>query len=147
RTGLSLPVLFVVHFALTFALGALSYYVVEDPIRRNGLKPWIGRRAAVLVGFLCLPLAAIFVATFTPTVEVSPARNAQTGDRSLLDILHRTGVLSFLVFVDYVVFAILLCLLQIAYLDVNVAGDVVFGCATASKKMCVNGNLLHHMPN
>ena len=85
RTGASGAGLLGLRFAVTFAVAALSYHFIEQPIRRGALSKakltrWLPRRAAgavlpvggiAIVGGL---VAALFIAT-----SVTPAQLARAG--------------------------------------------------------------------
>lgn len=139
HTGLKGPLLFVTEFAISFALGALSFYALEQPIRRHGLKPLIGRKAAITVGWLCLPVTAAITLALTPTVAASPLTTAQTGDTSSLGQTNAKAAMRILVLGDSVGFSIGYAFDQKEWPKVQVNGDVIFGCGTAEQHIAVNG--------
>ena len=78
RTGLSGAPLTIVRLATTFAGATLSFYLVEQPIRRGALRGWRGR-VAVPAGF-----AAAGVAIVIATVGASattPLEQVQAGQK------------------------------------------------------------------
>ena len=79
RTGLNGPALLAVRLACTVAVATASYYLVELPIRRGGLRGW---RVRVLTPATALIVAAAFVAVTAsiPATGLSPAAaNAKPG--------------------------------------------------------------------
>ena len=74
RTGLSGPGLLVLRFAVTFAVAALSYYVVEMPVRRGALNRFTsGQRVAVI---LAAPAAVLAVMALSAGVSRPPATDS-----------------------------------------------------------------------
>ena len=59
HTSLSGAPLFVVRFAVSFALGTISFYLLEEPIRRYGVKRWFGRTVGIISGYAVLPLRSL----------------------------------------------------------------------------------------
>jgi hypothetical protein len=79
RTGLDGPALLAVRLACTVAIATASYYLVELPIRRGGLRGW---RVRVLTPATALVVAAAFVLATTsiPRTGLAPeAANAKAG--------------------------------------------------------------------
>ena len=139
HTGLTGPVLFVTEFAISFALGALSFYALEQPIRRRGLKPLIGRKAAISVGWLCLPVTAALTLALTPAVTPNLIVQAKPGQGSNLGTVNPDASLKVLVLGDSVGFSLGYAFDQKAWPGVQVTGDVIFGCGTAEQHIAVNG--------
>ncbi len=78
RTGLSGIELFTVRIAATGAIATASYFVVERPIRRNGLaflgsRAWSGLRPAVVAFAAATTAAVLVVATVGAVGEPSLA--------------------------------------------------------------------------
>ncbi|KYH45768.1 hypothetical protein AZH51_08725 [Branchiibius sp. NY16-3462-2] len=139
HTGLTGPVLFVTEFAISFALGALSFYALEQPIRRHGLKPLIGRRAAVTVGWLCLPVTAALTLALTPAVTPNLIVQAKPGQGSDMGTVNPNASLKVLVLGDSVGFSLGYAFDEKEWPKVQVTGDVIFGCGTAEQHIAVNG--------
>src|SRR5262249_22309407 len=78
RTGLSGAPLTVVRLARTLGAATLSFYLVEQPIRRGALRGWRGR-IAVPAGFATAAVT-IVVATVGATAA-SPLEQAQAGQK------------------------------------------------------------------
>jgi peptidoglycan/LPS O-acetylase OafA/YrhL/lysophospholipase L1-like esterase len=79
RTGLDGPALLAVRLACTVAIATASYYLVELPIRRGGLRGW---RVRVLTPATALVVAVAFVVATTsiPRTGLAPeAANAKAG--------------------------------------------------------------------
>jgi len=76
HTGLSGVALLAVRLVVTFAAATLSFFLVEEPIRRGTL--WRGRRSLALAALaLVVTAAAVIVATVTPaTAAVPPPRHS-----------------------------------------------------------------------
>lgn len=139
HTGLTGPVLFVTEFAISFALGALSFYILEQPIRRRGLKPLIGRKAAITVGWLCLPAAAALTLALTPAVTASLIVTAKPGQGSNMGTTNPNAAVKVLVLGDSVGFSLGYAFDQKEWPRVQVTGDVIFGCGTAEHHIAING--------
>ena len=139
HTALTGPVLFVTEFAISFALGALSFYALEQPIRRRGLKPLIGRKAAITVGWLCLPVAAAITLALTPAATASLIGTAKAGQRSDMGTTNPDAAIKVLVLGDSVGFSLGYAFDQKEWPRVQVTGDVIFGCGTAQQHIAVNG--------
>jgi hypothetical protein len=77
RTGLSGAALAVVRLAVTVGAATLSFYLVEQPIRRGALRGWRGR-VAVPTGFAAVAVV-VMVATVGPTA--APLPSVQIGQR------------------------------------------------------------------
>jgi SGNH domain (fused to AT3 domains) len=78
RTGLSGAALTLLRLAVTFGAATLSFYLVEQPIRRGALRGW-RERIAVPTGFATAGLIVV-VATAGATAA-SPLQQAQIGQR------------------------------------------------------------------
>jgi len=78
RTGLSGAALTVVRLAVTVGAATLSFYLVEQPIRRGALRGWRGR-VAVPTGLATVGVI-VMVATVGATVA-SPLQQVQIGQR------------------------------------------------------------------
>jgi peptidoglycan/LPS O-acetylase OafA/YrhL len=78
RTGLSGASLTLVRLATTLAAATLSFYLVEQPIRRGALRGWRGR-IAVPAGFAAAAVT-IVVATVGATAA-SPLEQVQAGQK------------------------------------------------------------------
>ncbi|TWE07865.1 peptidoglycan/LPS O-acetylase OafA/YrhL [Rudaeicoccus suwonensis] len=139
RTGLSGPVLFVVRFALSFAAGAASYYLVEQPIRMRGLKNVLGRSGSLITGFIILPLTAVATIVFTPSVSANPLLTAKSGSEQQTAATNASAAMRVLIVGDSVGFSIGYAFPQASYPNVSVAGDVIIGCGTAEQHLVVNG--------
>lgn len=139
HTPLRGPALFCGEFALSFAMGALSFYLLEQPIRRHGLRPYIGRRPATAVGFLSLPVAAAISLILTPAVAASLIIVAKPGQGSDLGAVNPNAAAKILVLGDSVGFSLGYAFKQSDYPRVQVTGDVIFGCGTAEQHIAVNG--------
>lgn len=139
HTPLTGPVLFVTEFAISFALGALSFYALEQPIRRRGLKPFIGRKAAITVGWLCLPVAAAITLALTPAVTASLIVTAKPGQGSNMGTTNPDAAVKVLVLGDSVGFSLGYAFDQKEWPRVQVTGDVIFGCGTAQQHIAING--------
>lgn len=140
HSALSGPALFGVEFAITFVLAALSYYLLEQPIRQRGLKPLIGRKAAVTVGWLCLPVTAALTMALTPAATASSlVVVAKPGQGSDMGTLNPTAAMKVLVLGDSVGFSLGYAFDQKAWPKVQVTGDVIFGCGTAEQHLAING--------
>jgi peptidoglycan/LPS O-acetylase OafA/YrhL len=99
RTGLSGAPLTAVRLAVTVGAATLSFYLVEQPIRRGALRGWRGR-VAVPTGFatagVVLVLATVGATAATPLGQVEagqkltgtppPSIAAQTGSASARDV-------------------------------------------------------------
>lgn len=139
HTPLTGVVLFVVEFALSFALGALSFYLLEQPIRRHGLRPAIGRTRAIAVGFLSLPVTAVISLLLTPVVAASLVVTAKPGQGSDIGKANAAANLKVLVLGDSVGFSLGYAFDQADFPAVEVTGDVIFGCGTAEQHLALNG--------
>jgi len=74
RTGLSGPGLLVLRFAVTFAAAALSYYLVEMPVRRGALNRFTsGQRLSVV---LAAPAVVLAVMGLSAAVSRPPATDS-----------------------------------------------------------------------
>ena len=69
RTGLLGPRLLLVRLAATTAASVVSYYLVEQPIRRGALRRW--RAAAALPAGVAAVAAGTFAATTLPIVSAA----------------------------------------------------------------------------
>ena len=78
RTGLSGAPLAVLRLAVTFGAATLSFYLVEQPIRRGALRGWRGR-LAVPTGFATAGLAVV-VATAGASAA-SPLGEVRAGEK------------------------------------------------------------------
>ena len=78
RTGLSGAALTVLRLAVTVGAATLSYYLVEQPIRRGALRGWRGR-IAVPTGFATAGLVVV-VATAGATAA-TPLASVQAGQK------------------------------------------------------------------
>jgi peptidoglycan/LPS O-acetylase OafA/YrhL len=78
RTGLSGASLTVLRLAVTVGAATLSYYLVEQPIRRGVLRGWRGR-IAVPTGFATVA-AVVMVATVGATAA-TPLANVRAGQK------------------------------------------------------------------
>jgi len=78
RTGLSGAELTLLRLAATFGAATLSFYLVEQPIRRGALRGWRGR-IAVPTGFATAGLVVV-VATAGATAA-SPLTSVQAGQK------------------------------------------------------------------
>ena len=78
RTGLSGAALTVARLAATFAAATLSFYLVEQPIRRGALRGWRGR-VAVPTGFATV--AVIVMVTTVGATAATPLQNVRVGQR------------------------------------------------------------------
>ena len=77
RTGLSGAALTVVRLAVTVGAATLSFYLVEQPIRRGALRGWRGR-VAVPAGFATV---AVIVVVATVGATAVPLQSVQVGQR------------------------------------------------------------------
>ncbi len=139
HTDLSGVPLFVVRFALSFALGTTSFYLLEEPIRRYGVKRWFGRTVGIISGYAVLPLTAVVVLAGTASVQANPLIDAKAGtgwDTDTGDVHAHQRVL---VVGDSVGFSIGFNFPQKKYPDVAVTGHVIIGCGTAYQDLVVNG--------
>jgi peptidoglycan/LPS O-acetylase OafA/YrhL len=78
RTGLSGAALTLLRLAATFGAATLSFYLVEQPIRRGALRGWRGR-IAVPTGFATAGLVVV-VAT-TGATAASPLGGVRAGEK------------------------------------------------------------------
>ncbi len=78
RTGLSGAALTLLRLAVTFGAATLSFYLVEQPIRRGALRGWRGR-IAVPTGFATAGLVVV-VATAGATAA-SPLGEVRAGEK------------------------------------------------------------------
>ena len=78
RTGLSGAALTLLRLAVTFGAATLSFYLVEQPIRRGALRGWRGR-IAVPTGFATAGLVVV-VATAGATAA-SPLGEVRVGEK------------------------------------------------------------------
>ncbi len=78
RTGLSGATLTVARLATTLGAATLSFYLVEQPIRRGALRGWRGR-VAVPTGFAAAAVTMV-VATVGATTA-SPLEQVQAGQK------------------------------------------------------------------
>jgi peptidoglycan/LPS O-acetylase OafA/YrhL len=78
RTGLSGAALTLLRLAVTFGAATLSFYLVEQPIRRGALRGWRGR-IAVPTGFATAGLVVV-VATAGATAA-SPLGGVRAGEK------------------------------------------------------------------
>jgi hypothetical protein len=76
RTGLSGFALFAVRIAVTGAIATASYWLVERPIRRNGLAPlgsWVRTRARPAIVVLAGAVVAMLLVVSTEGAAPSPS--------------------------------------------------------------------------
>lgn len=141
RVGFGGPALFVLRFAISFALGAASFHLVEDRIRRHGLRRWIGQVGGRVAGFGALPVAAMVVVLVAPNVQVLPSATAKTGESSAYGSYDPKARLRILIVGDSVGFAIGYAFPKATYPGVSVVGDVIFGCGTAGQHLVIAGKV------
>jgi peptidoglycan/LPS O-acetylase OafA/YrhL len=77
RTGLSGAALTAVRLAVTVAAATLSFYLVEQPIRRGALRGWRGR-VAVPTG---LAAVGVIIVVATVGATATPLQSVQIGQR------------------------------------------------------------------
>lgn len=78
RTGLSGAALTVVRLATTLGAATLSFYLVEQPIRRGALRGWRGR-IAVPTGFATA--AVVMVVATVGATAATPLERVQAGQK------------------------------------------------------------------
>ncbi len=140
HTGLTGAPLFVTRFAVSFALGALSFHLLEEPIRRYGIKRWCGRTAGIISGYAVLPLTALLVLASTSTVHANPLIGASAGSGWDTDTGDVHAAERVLIVGDSVGFSIGYNFPQKTYPGVAVTGHVLIGCGTAYQYLVVNGH-------
>jgi peptidoglycan/LPS O-acetylase OafA/YrhL len=82
RTGLSGPALTAVRLAVTVGAATLSFYLVEQPIRRGALRGWRGR-VAVPTGLATV--GALVVVTTVGASAATPLEQVQFGQKLRAD--------------------------------------------------------------
>lgn len=131
--------LLVVRFAVSFALGTASFYLLEEPIHRYGLKRWFGRTIGTASGWTVLPLTAVLVLFATSSVHAGPLATATAGttwDSATGNTHARDRVL---IVGDSVGFSIGYNFPKHRYPHAAVTGHVRIGCGTAVQDLVVNG--------
>ncbi|TWP33316.1 acyltransferase family protein [Leekyejoonella antrihumi] len=139
HTSLSGIPLFVVRFAVSFALGTVSFYLLEEPIRRHGLKRWFGRTVGIISGYAVLPLTAILVLVATSSVQANPLINAKTGTTADTGNSDTQAKQRVLIVGDSVGFSVGLNFPGHDYPNTAMTGHTMLGCGTAVQYLAFNG--------
>ncbi|MBO1767679.1 acyltransferase family protein [Allobranchiibius sp. GilTou38] len=139
RVGFGGPGLFLLRFVLSFAAGAASFYLVENPIRVNGLRKWIGTLGGTLSGVLVLPLTALAVIFTTSAASGNPLVDGQTGKSYGVGGMDVNKPVRVLVLGDSVGISLEFSFPQSAFPQVGLDGNAVFGCGLMPQQLAIYG--------
>lgn len=137
RTGWDPIPLFTVQIFVTGVLAAGSYFFVEQPIRRGGLRR-LARRPRLTVAAAAVPLALAVVLVGTTGVASAPPA-AAPGETLTTAVGAKDAPVRIHVVGDSVGFALAYSFPIDAHPDVAVEGTIKSGCGTAEHWLVVNG--------
>lgn len=132
--------LFVLRFALSFAAGTLSYYLVENPIRIHGLRKWIGSLGGTISGFVILPLTALAVILTTSSASGDPLLKGKSGETAATAGMDVSKPVRVLVLGDSVGISLEFSFPQQKFPKVGLDGAAVFGCGVMPQWLAINGS-------
>lgn len=140
RVGFGSVGLFALRFALSFAAGTLSYYLVENPIRIHGLRKWIGSLGGAISGFVILPLTALAVILTTSSASGDPLLKGKSGDTAATAGMDVSKPVRVLVLGDSVGISLEFSFPQQKFPRVGLDGAAVFGCGVMPQWLAINGS-------
>ncbi|HWC21954.1 MAG TPA: acyltransferase family protein [Flexivirga sp.] len=135
RTHLPAIPLQLLRFGLTFGIAALSYYLIENPIRNGALRR-LGRPAARVAPVAAVTAAAVIIAVSVNGMRLAPT--AQAGSSTVLTGAG-SGKYRLLIVGDSVGFSLGYNFPAKAFPTVKPTANVNFGCGTAEQHIVVDG--------
>ncbi len=146
RVGFGGPGLFVLRFALSFAAGAASFYLVENPIRIHGVRRWVGKLGGTVTGVVVLPVTALAVILTTTSASGNPLIEGKSGEAYQTSGLDTTKPVRILVLGDSVGISTEFGFPQEKFPQVGLDGGAVFGCGVMPQWLAINGKKQTNQP-